>query len=222
MKNIVILILFVVLILAVSCDTKFYADGLIVDKTTKFPLEQVMISVKTLDTIYTDSYGKFHIDTFIHRYAGDFEILLTKEGYKTTHINFSKIQRTKKEYLFEMEKLQNYEAPCCLNRQRVRQMYYFNKFFLSAFNVLTIVFILFRRKLKWRFFWIAGILILNPTFFVSVADCSLMSLKILNGPIYLTHFSFYPFSVMIVLPVFPLLFWFCPDGVRLNIRRSKQ
>lgn len=205
MKNTVILI--IILVLAVSCDTKFYAEGSVVDKATKLPLEYVAISVKNLDTIYTNSQGQFHIDTFIHRYTGDFEILLEKEGYKSRHVNFKESQMKQKELFFEMEKLQESGTSTSLSERRVSQMYYFNKYFLSAFNVFTIVFILFRGNLKWRFLWIAGILIFNLTLFLSIADASLSDYKLLNGPVYLMHYSFFPFSVKIVLPVTTFLFW---------------
>jgi hypothetical protein len=72
--------LVILVTLMVSCDTGFHSEGLVIDKSTRLPIDSVKIYVKNIDTVYTDSFGKYKIDTTIHGYAGDLEILLAKKG----------------------------------------------------------------------------------------------------------------------------------------------
>lgn len=143
----------------------------------------------------------------IYGYAGDLEILLAKNGYKTKHVGFKTDAIKKDSTLIELEKLTGFSEDFCLNQKTVSQLFYFNKFFISSLNILTLMFLIFRKRVKWRFLWILGVLLINLTIFISFTDCSISDFKLINGPIYLTHYWFYPYSVKIVIPIVTVVFW---------------
>jgi len=100
-------------------------------------------------------------------------------------------------------------------------MYYVNIFLVSLLNMLTLLFVIFRKGIKRKVLWIPGILLLNPTFFLSITDGCIARFFPLNGPVYLTHFHEYPFSLKIVIPLVSILFW-CLYLWRRNMLMNDQ
>jgi len=199
-------ILVVICVLLISCDTKFSSNGVVIDQNTHQPVAGVKISIKDRDSTFTDNFGKYRIDKFIYGWAGDFEILLEKDGYKTKHINFNKGKLQLVNAIIELEKSEG-KPVYAVDRKYVKTMFYFNKYVLSLLNLLTLLFVAIKKKVNYRFVWIMGILLLNPTFFISFTDLSLVKFHLLNGPVYLTHFYMYPYSLKFVFPVATILFW---------------
>lgn len=204
MKNTFMLL--TIAFLLTSCDTKFDSKGLVVDKLTKLPIHNVKINIKELDSTYTDSLGRFVINKFVNGWAGDFEILLEKEGYKTRHINFETRNIKRDSAVIELEKLASDSESYCFDKKIISHIYYFNKYFLSFLNVLTILFLIIK-KIKWKIVWILGILLNNLTIWISYTDCSIIKFHFINGPIYWTHFGMNPYSFKIVIPIITLVFW---------------
>lgn len=199
---------FVIVILAlISCDTGFHSKGLVIDKMTRLPIDSVTINIKNLDSVYTDCMGKYEIDMMIYGYAGELEILLSKQGYRTKHVNFKKDKIEKDNALIEMEILENSTEEYCVDLKRISQIRFFNKYFISLINILTLLFLILKKRVKWRILWILGVLILNFTIFISFVDCSMMDFKPINGPVFLTHYWHYPFSIKIVIPITSIAFW---------------
>lgn len=195
------------LLLLTSCDTLFSSKGQVIDKDTRQPLSEVKINMKNIDTVYTDSAGYYSYRKVMHGSAGALEMLLSKEGYQSKHVSFRSAKTDPQNMLIEMERTEAAQADGLVDRCWVSAMYYINMYVISLLNVLTLLFVVFRKGLKRKVLWIFGILLLNPTFFLSVTDGSIASFFPLNGPVYLTYFSAYPFSLKIVLPLGTLLFW---------------
>lgn len=191
----------------ISCDSGLYSKGVVIDKKTGLPIDSVIINVKNIDTVYTDSKGKYKVDTTIYGHVVDLEILVSKQGYKTKHVNFKKDKIKKNNAIIEMEILENSTEESCFDLKRVSQMYFFNKYFISLINILTLLFLIFKKRVKWRIIWILGVFIFNFTIFISFVDCSLMDFKPINGPVFLTHYWHYPFSIKIVFPIASIAFW---------------
>ena len=207
MKKIKQLFTFVIIcVLFISCDTKFSSNGVVIDQNTRQPVVGVKISIKDRDSTYTDNFGKYRIDKFIYGWAGDFEILLEKDGYKTKHVNFNRGKLQSANTTIELEKSEG-KSVCAVDRKYVKTMFYFNKYVLSLLNLLTFLFVAIKKKVDYRFVWIMGILLLNPTFFISFTDLSLVKFNFLNGPVYLTHFHMYPYSLKFIIPLTSILFW---------------
>jgi hypothetical protein len=191
----------------ISCDSGLFSKGVVIDKKTGLPIDSVIINVKNIDTVYTDSKGKYKVDTTIYGHVVDLEILVSKQGYKTKHVNFKKDKIKKNNAIIEMEILENSTEESCFDLKRVSQMYFFNKYFISLINILTLLFLIFKKRVKWRIIWILGVFIFNFTIFISFVDCSLMDFKPINGPVFLTHYWHYPFSIKIVFPIASIAFW---------------
>jgi hypothetical protein len=199
--------LFIILILVVSCDTGFNSKGLVIDKSTQLPIDNVKIDIKGKGTTYTDSLGYYKIDTMIYGYAGNLEILLNKDGYKTKHVNFKTDKIEMNNALIELEKLGKSTVHFCIEKKRISQLYYFNMYFISLFNLLTLLFLLFKKKIRGKILWILGVILFNLTILISFTDCSISDFKLINSPIPLTHYWIHPYSIKIVIPVFAIIFW---------------
>jgi len=190
-----------------SCDTGFYSTGRITDAATGFPVDSAKVSLKELNYTFTDSNGYYKVDTVIHKAAGQLELLIEKEGYKTRHVNFRNDCIDKRNSIITLERTDKEKDSSCLPRKLVSMMFYFNKYLISSINLLTLIFLFFKRKIKYRAIWIILVLLGNITLYISYTDCSIVKMSVLNGPVYLTHFWVYPYSVKIVIPLATLAFW---------------
>jgi hypothetical protein len=199
--------LVLLILILISCDTGFNSKGIVIDKMTRLPIDSVTINIKNLDSTYTDNTGKYKIDTLIYGYAGELEVLLSKQGYKTKHINFTKNKLEKDNALIEMELLNDSTDDYCIDIKRAPQMHFVNKHIVSLVNILTMLFLVLKRNVKLRVLWILCVLMLNFTIFISFVDCSIMGFNPFNGPVFLTHYRHYPFSIKIVIPVATIVFW---------------
>lgn len=207
----------------VSCDTGFHSAGLVINKATRQPIDSVKIYIKNIDSTYTDSLGHYKIDTMVYGYAGSLEILLAKDGYKTKHVNFKSDPISKDAAVIEMEKLEaDSLEDLCIQKKVVPIMYYVNLYFISLLNLLTLLFLIFKKEIKRKIVWILSVLLFNCTLFVSITDCSIMDFSLINGPFYLTHYWLYPYSVKIVVPIATILFWCIYLIKRRIVFRTKE
>ncbi len=191
----------------VSCDTGFQSKGLVLDKSTQLPINNVKIDIKGRGITYTDSIGHYKIDTMIYGYAGNLEILVKKDGYKAKHVNF-KLDKIKMDNaLIELDKIENSVDIYYIKENRISQFYYFNLYCISLFTLLTLLFLIIKKKIKWKILWILAILLINLTFFVSITDCSISDFKIINSPFHLMKYWLNPYSFKIVIPIFSIAFW---------------
>lgn len=202
-----ILLLIMMFLLLMSCDTGFHSKGVIIEKVTQLPIDSVKINIKGLGLTYSDSLGHYEIDTVINKNAGALELLLEKEGYVTRHITFDKTGIKRDSAVIALERTANSTGSYCINSKYVAWMFYFNKYVLSLINILTLLFLIIKKKIKWRLAWIIGVLLCSFTLFISYTDCSIVKFYVLNGPIYLTHFWVHPYSVKIVMPIATIAFW---------------
>ena len=66
MKNLLLIMMFLLLM---SCDTGFHSKGVIIEKVTQLPIDSVKVSIKGLGITYSDSLGHYEIDTVIFGYV---------------------------------------------------------------------------------------------------------------------------------------------------------
>ncbi len=158
----------------------FDSRGLVIDKATRLPLDSVKINIKSIDSVFTDSIGKYNYHKMVYGYAGEFEMLLSKKGYKTKHVNFKNDKIDRQNALIEMEKLEKSSKDLSIKKEAVSKMYFVNLFVISIFNLLTLLFIIFKKRIKRKILWIAGILLFNITLFFSITDGSLSGYKLNN------------------------------------------
>lgn len=203
MKRILHLLAFVLTgALLTSCDTGFFSTGQVIDKNTKQPIEAVRIDAKGFDTTFTDSAGKYEIQKFVCGYAGNLELLLEKEGYKSKHISF-KSGIEKNPVLIELEKSVDGKA-VCVDRVWVKRLFHFNQYFFPLLNLLTLIFVAAKRNLRWKFAFIPGILLLNFYIQFSFTDFSFVGINYMIG---LLWPFYHPYSLSLVVPFATLLFW---------------
>ena len=196
----------IVCVLLSSCDTGVSFNGQVVDKNTHKPIAGVRINVKDRDTTFTDSIGNYKYSRMMYGMFGDIDIMLEKKGYKAKHINLSAGNTPRIDAVIELQK-SDATTVNSVDRKYVKTMFYFNKYVLSLLNVLTLLFIIIHKKVEYRLVWILGILLFNLTFFFSYTDFSLVKYLLLNGPVYLTHYWVYPYSLKFVIPIATILFW---------------
>lgn len=205
MKKEFLLLTFVVLIFS-SCDTFFGANGIVVDSETLKPIADAKIQVKGQTTFYTDSLGQYK---FVRNFLGTaikVELLVDKSGYEPIYIDCSKKSFSRDQETIKMKRAIKPFVPK-LPQSAVRVMYWFNLIVISLFNFLTLMFVLFYRRLINKLLWVVAILLLNVTIHLLFLDGSIVDFSIINGPIYLAHYWTYPYSVKIVLPIASLFFW---------------
>lgn len=194
------------LLILSSCDTVFDSRGVIIDSATAKPVDHARIIVKGFDTIYSDSAGKFKIQKIISGVWTQREIMIEKNGYIPKYVNFNNDMYDHDSAVIKLQPAKEAFKPV-LPRKAVKFMYWFNKIVLSLFNVFTLIFIIFKKGIRKKYLWIIGVLFLNFTFYFLYLDLSLSRFRPINGPIYLTNYWMYPYSVKIVIPVITIAFW---------------
>ncbi len=205
MKNVILLLAFFVLLFS-SCDTFFHVNGIVVDRETLKPIADAKIQVKGISTFYTDSLGHYKIDRSFLGTAIKVELLVEKSGYIPVYIDCNKKSFHRDQETIKMKRAIKPFVPM-IPQSAVRVMYWFNLIVVSLFNLMTLVFVLFYRKLINKFYWVVAILLLNLTIHLLYLDGSIVDFNIINGPVYLAHYWTYPYSVKIVLPIASFFFW---------------
>ena len=195
-----------ILLFITSCHSNLGSNGVVIDKRTGHPIDGVTINAKNIYSVQTDSLGKYSIDTTMFGLV-KLEILLSKEGYKTKLIDFNNDKISTGNAIIEMEVLEDSTEEFCFDIKRVSQMYFFNKYFISMINVLTILFLIFKKRVKWKTVWILGVFIFNFTTLISFVDCRILDFNPINWPVLLTHHWHYPFAIKIVFPIASIVFW---------------
>jgi hypothetical protein len=207
MKKIKLLFTLVVIsLLLSSCDQGVSFNGEVIDRITQKPIQGVSINIRNWDTTYTDSLGIYKFSKTHYGYFGDIEILLKKDGYKTKHLNLTTQNERKTDEVIKLEK-SNGKFANRIDQKYQIIMFYINKYFMSLLNLLTLLFVAFHKNTLYRFNWIIGILFLNLTLYFSITDLHLVNFHLINGPIYLQHYNWHPFSLKIVFPGASILFW---------------
>ena len=199
--------IFLILLFSLSsCFSPSHSEGVIIDLNTSLPIDSAQITVQELYTVYTDTQGQYEIFGNWGLLT-DLELLIEKKGYKTTYFNVSestydlnnnviiKLQPTTKEY-----------KPV-LAQNKLRFINTLIKIVFSLFNAATLIFILFQSKIRRKFLWITGIILINPAFRFLQFDYSLLDYEILNGPFYLFNYWNYPYSLIIAVPAISMVFW---------------
>jgi hypothetical protein len=133
-------------------------------------------------------------------------MLVKKDGYVPFYVDYRKEAFNRGQDTLRMKTSRAPFVPL-FSQHAVGVMYWFNLIVISLLNLFTLGFVLFKRKLRVRFLWAAAILVLNTTLYVLYLDGSLVHFHLLNGPVYLTPYWMYPYSLKIVLPLASLAFW---------------
>lgn len=205
MKKEFLLLTFLVLFLS-SCDTFFHANGIVVDDETSKPIANAKIQVKGKTVFFTDSLGQYKIDRSFLGVAIKVELLVEKPGYIPVYIDCSKKSFVYNQEIIKMKRTSTSFVPK-IPQSTVRTMYWFNLIVLSLFNFLTLLFVLFYRRLINKFLWVIAILLLNVTIHLLYLDGSIVDFSLINGPVYLAHYWTYPYTVKIILPIASIIFW---------------
>jgi hypothetical protein len=200
------ILIFLVCVILSSCDSFFYSKGTIIDHNTLQPITNALISIKDIDTVYTDSLGKYKIQKPVFGIWTDFEILIEKNGYVPEYVNFNYSSYNKDSTLIKLQSTNKDFSPV-LSKKSVAFSYNLDKFGIALFNVITLLIIAAYPNLKRKYLWVIGILFFNITFYLLYLDLSLVKFRLINGPIYFTQYWTNPFTIKIVIPIVALLFW---------------
>jgi hypothetical protein len=187
----------------ISCDTLFYSKGVVIDKSTGKPVDSVRISIRNLDTCFTDSLGRYEIRKFIAGGVGDFEILLEKDGFKPKHVNFNADKVNPLDAVIELTQSEG-KPKMAINRVWVKRVFRMNNYFFPLLTLFTFLFVALKKKIRRKLLWIAAVLILNLYLQISITDLSIKDIGLHFG---LFPFFWHPYSVGLLLPFGTLLFW---------------
>ena len=189
------------LFLCVSCHYNMGGEGRVIDANTRKPLSDVKISVLKIDSVSTDNEGKFKFDVLLLTPVTRV-ILLNKDGYEP---KLHQVEHFKNN-LVEMKPLKG-SFETAFSQDWIVVFYNINKFLISGINILTMAFILFNKRLKWRFASVLVIALFNVTIGLSYLDGALVEWQLIGSPIHIVHHWTYPFTVMFMLPMGAVLFW---------------
>jgi hypothetical protein len=182
----------------------FYLKGIVVDEITLVPIDSVLISVREYSSQYTDSLGVFEINQMGG--GSDFEMLFERRGYEPKYHNFSNDHYDSD---FTTIKLQptnaDYKPPH--SRNQLRFVNTLIKIAFSLLNIFTLIFILIKSDIQWRYLWITGILFLNLVFNLLYLDYSLLSYEIIHAPFFLRGYWNNPYSLKVAVPLTSIIFW---------------
>lgn len=220
LKN-ALLFLFLPLVLLSSCDTFFHANGTVVDAVSMEPIPNARIQVKGLQYFYTDSLGHYQIDRSFLGMSLKVELMIEKPGYMPLYIDCNNKSFRHQKAVLRMEVLQKPFVPA-IPQVWVRRFYWFNLIVISLFNLVTLVFILFRRHMLNRFAWVMALLLLNVSVDLLYTNALPLNLSLLHGPFYLAHYWTHPYTVKIALPVVSLLFWYLFRNHREKIEQVQD
>jgi hypothetical protein len=179
-----------------------HLQGVIVDENTSTPIVSAKISVRESTFLFTDSLGGFKIDQL----GSGFEILIEKNGYKPKYINFSNEKYEMDNAIIKLQPT-NQEYKSSLTEDGLRFINTLIKVIFSLFNAFTIIFILVKSRIKLKFLWIIGIMLINPELRLLEADLSVIHYQILNGPFYFFNYWNYPYTLLIAVPFIAIIFW---------------
>ena len=155
-------------------------------------------------TIYSDSLGKFRLNLFGPGARSDkLEVLVIKEGYETKYFDLSKYEDFHNITLG----ITPYNTPFITKYPPsfVAPVYYVNLIIVNLIAFFTLCFILFK-KAKYRWLWIALILLVNFTLRVNYIN-GYIDVDFFHLPFYLKHYSFYPFTFKIPILFSTIVFW---------------
>ena len=188
-----------------SYDPPFFnLEGIIIDKNSSAPIDSVKIFVSECIILTSDSLGSFKIN---HMWSGSPpEVFIEKKGYEPKFIDFSN-EKYQMENIIIMLQPTTKEFRSSLSQNELRFLNTLIKIVFSLFNAFTLIFILFKSKIRLKFLWITLIMLINPALRFLHFDYSLLDYEILNGPFYLFNYWNYPYSLIIAIPAISLLFW---------------
>lgn len=181
---------------------RIHLQGEIIDKNISAAIDSAKISIRESTSLFTDSLGSFNI---VQLFSG-FEILVEKKGYQPKYINFSK-EKYDMENIIIMLQPTTKEFKSRLSQNELRFLNTLIKIIFSLFNAFTLIFILFKSKIRLKFLWLSGIILINPVFRFLYSDYRLLDYEILNGPFYLFNYWNYPYSLIIAIPAISMVFW---------------
>jgi hypothetical protein len=179
-----------------------HLQGVIIDESTSIPIDSAKISVRESTFLFTDSVGDFNIDQL----GSGFEILIEKKGYKPKYINFLNEKYEMDNAIIKLQpSVKEYKSS--LSEDGLRFINTLMKIVFSIFNAFTLIFILVKTRIKLKFLWIIGIILINPELRLLQADFSVIHYQILNGPFYLFNYWNHPYTLLIAVPFVAIVFW---------------
>lgn len=179
-------------------------EGKIIDKNTSNPIDSAKISVNESAMLFTDNYGAFKTELMGLRTG--LEILIEKNGYEPTYINFTNEKYNLDNAVITLQPT-TVSVKLGLSQNSLRFLNTLIKILFSISNALTLIFILFHPEIKLKFLWITAVFLINPAFRLLHFGNKLLDFEILNGPFYLFNYWNYPYSLLIAIPVVSIVFW---------------
>ena len=202
MKKIFIYII-IVLVLA-SCDSTCIMSGKVVSDVDGEVITNAQIVTSEDITIYSDSTGSFKLNLFGPGLRSDkLEVLVSKDGYETKYFDLSKCEDINNITL----KLKPYNTPFITKYPSsfVLSAYYVNLIIVNLLACFTLCFIFFK-KVKYRWLWIALILLANLTLKVNYINGDI-DVDFVHFPFYLKNYLFYPFTIKVPILFSTIAFW---------------
>lgn len=187
-----------------SCDRLFIMSGKVISDVDGQMIANAQIVTSERVTIYSDSTGSFKLNLFGPGSRSDkLEVLVSKDGYETKYFDLSKYEDIHNITL----KLKPYNTPFITKYPPsfVIPVYYVNLIIINLIVFFTLCFILFK-KVKYRWLWIALILLVNLTLRVNYINGNI-DVDFFHFPFYLKHYSFYPFTIKIPILFSTIAFW---------------
>lgn len=185
-----------------SCDSIVTANGKVLDSQTKLPVDSVSVSLGVIANTFTDSNGVFHLKKFLQGARYKEHLLFEKEGYQPLYI-YNKSHN-------DVDVLLKKEAASfspAIQKHWIKWFYYFNLWVLTPLSVFTFFFVIVKRRLRIKWAWLLGLLLLNFKILISYLDASIVDFSAINGPLFLAHYNSHPFAVQVALPLATVLFW---------------
>ena len=194
----------IVLIVLSSCDRTYIVSGKVINDVDGQMITNAKIITSERLTIYSDSLGKFRLNLFGPGSQSDkLEVLVIKEGYETKYFDLSKYEDVHNITL----ELKPYNTPFITKYPLsfVTTAYYVNLTIINLIVFFTLCFILLK-KVKYRWLWIALILLVNLTLRVNYIN-GYIDVDFFHFPFYFKHYSFFPFTFKIPILFSTIAFW---------------
>ncbi len=179
--------------------------GVVVDKNTLVPIDSAQITVLETYVLQTDSLGGFEI-MWRGGIGSGFEIFVEGKGYQPKFINFSEGVYNQDSAVIKLQPIKKIYKPS-LSQDQLRFANSLIKIVFSLLNIFTLLFILVKSGIRWRYLWITGILFINLILNLLYTNFSLISYEIIHAPFFLYGYWNNPYSLKIAVPIISIIFW---------------
>jgi len=182
-----------------------HLGGVVIDKNTSVPIDSAQITIMESYLLYTDSTGVFE-KIRMRGIGSGLEMLVEKKGYQPKFFNFSEGVYNPDSTIIKLQPTINVYKPA-LSQNQLRFINSLIKIVFSLINVITLIFILVKAEIRWRYIWIIGILFINLIFNLLYFDFNLISYEIIHAPFFLEGYWNNPYSLKITVPIISIVFW---------------